>query len=276
MQISRMISIVLYAPLFFYTLFYIGQIFVLRLKFSRDTLHNYWFVLALQLNRFIFFLNTWGLAVYLQAKIPFHLFHFSEASFLYYLLIFVLADFAYYVNHWICHNSPLFWSLNHVVHHSSTEYNLSTAYRFSNTVTLLYFPMLLVLGIVGVNLVHFSLMLLVVFVFQIILHVKTFPRLSWLEYVVQTPAKHRVHHSNDKKHFGKNVGGVLTVWDLVFGTFQLEQEKIISYGCKNCEKYRGLFDIYFYEIVDLLKKTEQQKDFFRKIKILLMPPKKTT
>lgn len=136
-------------------------------------------------------------------------------------VLFVLDDFAYYWFHRVSHESRLFWNF-HVVHHSSQYYNLSVAVRqswFSGLVHWLFYAPLMLLGfapwmfltIHGFNLIY-----------QFWIHTRFVKRLGPLEYILNTPSHHRVHHGLDEQYLDRNYAGVLIVWDRLFGSFTEE------------------------------------------------------
>ncbi|WTW95715.1 sterol desaturase family protein [Streptomycetaceae bacterium NBC_01309] len=152
----------------------------------------------------------------------------------------VLAvDFFYYWEHRAMHEIRLLWA-SHVVHHSSRHYNLSTALRQSWTgahhlvfmapVALLGFEPAMVFAAYAVNLIY-----------QFWIHTERIGRL-WrpIEYVLNTPSHHRVHHGSNRQYLDRNYGGILIVWDRLFRSFEPEGEKV-DYGLtKNISTYNPL------------------------------------
>jgi len=138
-------------------------------------------------------------------------------------ILFVAVDFAYYWAHRMSHEINLFWS-GHVVHHQSEEYNLSVALRQSSFqviwTSFFYFP----LAIIGFNPIDFALMAALTTLYQFWIHTKVIGKMGLLEYVLVTPSHHRVHHGRDPKYIDKNHGGTFIWWDMMFGTFQKEEE----------------------------------------------------
>lgn len=151
------------------------------------------------------------------------------------LLAFVLYDFIYYWNHRFGHEMSLFWAA-HVVHHSSEDYNLSTALRQSSG-SFFNFIFLIPLALIGID----PLMLLAVasvnLVYQFWVHTQHVPKLGIIEWFMVTPSNHRVHHAQNQIYLDRNYGGVFIIWDRMFGSFQeeLENEKPI-YGVRKALK----------------------------------------
>ena len=119
-----------------------------------------------------------------------------------------------------------FWA-THAVHHSPNEFNLGIAYRFGWTGRLagnavffvpmiwLGFPPKAVFAALALNLLY-----------QFWLHTEWVPKLGWLEYVLNTPSHHRVHHASNADYIDRNYGGVLIVFDRLFGTFAAERDDL--------------------------------------------------
>ncbi len=139
--------------------------------------------------------------------------------------IFVLDDFIYYWFHRTSHECRLWW-LAHVNHHSSQEYNLSTALRQTWTSLLVGtwipwiplafagFPPSMILAEQGFNLFY-----------QFWIHTESVGRMpAWYEYLFNTPSHHRVHHASNPSYLDRNYAGVLMVWDRLFGTFAAESD----------------------------------------------------
>ena len=148
-------------------------------------------------------------------------------------------DFFYYWDHRAGHEVRLLWA-SHVVHHSSQKYNLSTALRqtWTGEYTVLFFLPVALLGVpVTVVLASWSINLL----YQFWIHTEAIDKLwGWFELVFNTPSHHRVHHGSQSQYLDRNYGGVLIVWDRLFGTFEPEGERV-RYGLtKNIETHNPL------------------------------------
>jgi sterol desaturase/sphingolipid hydroxylase (fatty acid hydroxylase superfamily) len=137
-------------------------------------------------------------------------------------------DAVYYWDHRAGHEIRLLWA-SHVVHHSSQKYNLSTALRqtWTGEYTVLFFLPIALIGVpVELVLASWSLNLL----YQFWIHTEAIDKLPrWFEYVFNTPSHHRVHHGSQQQYLDRNYGGVLIVWDRLFGTFEPEVERV-RYG----------------------------------------------
>ncbi len=146
------------------------------------------------------------------------------------VLAVLVADFIYYWEHRIAHETRILW-LQHAVHHSSRHMNIVTSIRFGpfegiwTMVTL--FPMVL-LGFPPVLILFGNI---VVLAYQTWIHTELIGKLGALDGFLNTPANHRVHHGCDDKYLDRNYGGILIIWDRMFGTYQAEEETP-RYGLK--------------------------------------------
>ncbi|KAF9948235.1 hypothetical protein BGZ72_009835 [Mortierella alpina] len=134
---------------------------------------------------------------------------------------FLGVDFAYYWFHRAAHEVNIFWA-GHSVHHSSEYYNATTALRQSLVQTYASFFFNLPLALVfspAQFAVHTQLNLL----FQFWIHTEIVPRMGWLEYIINTPSAHRLHHGRNPYCIDKNYAGTLIIWDRMFGTFADER-----------------------------------------------------
>ena len=153
------------------------------------------------------------------------------------ILIFFADDLAYYWFHRISHEVRVFWA-SHVVHHSSHHYNLSTALR-QTWVPMTYLPFWLPLSLAGFPPWMILTQQAVSLMYQFWIHTERIGRLPRpIEYVFNTPSHHRVHHGANAQYLDRNYGGILIVWDRLFGTFVGEDERV-RYGLtKNLETFR--------------------------------------
>jgi sterol desaturase/sphingolipid hydroxylase (fatty acid hydroxylase superfamily) len=139
-------------------------------------------------------------------------------------VLFLLDDLAYYVFHRASHEIRLFWNF-HVVHHSSEHYNLSVAVRqswFSGLLHWIFYAPVMLLGFAPWM---FALMHGFNLIYQFWIHTKFIRRLGPLEWILNTPSHHRVHHGVNEQYLDKNYAGVLIIWDRLFGSFVPETEE---------------------------------------------------
>jgi sterol desaturase/sphingolipid hydroxylase (fatty acid hydroxylase superfamily) len=131
----------------------------------------------------------------------------------------LLADFCYYVEHRAAHRAGWLWKLYHAVHHSSPDYTVATAYRVS-FVNQLVAP-LFYLPCVLAGFEPMLVLALQVFTihYQAWVHTGAIGRLPFADAWLNTPANHRMHHDAEMSARGVNFGGILMIWDRLFGTY---------------------------------------------------------
>ncbi len=130
----------------------------------------------------------------------------------------LLYDFCYYWHHRAGHEVALFWAA-HVVHHQSQSYNLSTALRQTGSGLLLGWIFYVPMALLGVPPVLFAIVGLVDLLYQFWVHTEHVPKLDWFDRWFCSPSNHRVHHAVNDRYLDRNYGGLLVVWDRMFGTF---------------------------------------------------------
>jgi sterol desaturase/sphingolipid hydroxylase (fatty acid hydroxylase superfamily) len=208
----------------------LGGLSVIRAKYrASDTFAS----LTMQIGNIVMNLMMAGIVFAgLTVVYKVRLFTISPTSAWAWVVIFFLDDFTYYWFHRISHECRFWWAA-HVNHHSSQEYNLSTALRQSWTgvpagtwmpwipLAFLGFPPEMILAQQGFNLFY-----------QFWIHTEAVRRMpAWFEYLFNTPSHHRVHHGSNPVYLDRNYAGVLMVWDRLFGTFVAERdEEPVRYG----------------------------------------------
>jgi alkylglycerol monooxygenase len=147
------------------------------------------------------------------------------------LLALLFYDFCYYWLHRAGHESAVFWAA-HVVHHQSQDYNLSTALRQTSSGALLGWVFYLPMAVAGVPPLVFGAVALIDLLYQFWVHTEHVGKLGWFDRWFCSPSNHRVHHAVNEGYLDRNYGGVLIVWDRLFGSFQEEDEKCV-YGTRS-------------------------------------------
>lgn len=145
----------------------------------------------------------------------------------------LLYDFCYYWLHRAGHEVNVLWAA-HVVHHQSEEYNLSTALRQTSTGALLSWLFYLPLALLGVPVDVFIAVALIDLLYQFWVHTQHVGRLGWFDRVFVSPSNHRAHHGVNEVYLDRNYGGILILWDRLFGSFVEEQEAHpVVYGTRS-------------------------------------------
>jgi alkylglycerol monooxygenase len=142
--------------------------------------------------------------------------------------VFLLDDLAYYWMHRSSHVVNLLWA-GHVVHHSSEEFNLTVALRQSSLHGLMSWLFYLPIALLGVPVTMWLVCHALNLVYQFWIHTREVNRLGPLEWILNTPSHHRVHHGINPEYQDKNFAGTLIIWDRLFGTFEPERAPAV-YG----------------------------------------------
>ncbi len=140
------------------------------------------------------------------------------------VLLFVLEDLCFYLFHRASHRSRVLWA-SHVTHHSSNYFNLSVAFR-QTWLPFLGVAFWLPLPLLGFDPLMIMTVQVISLFYQELLHTQLVPRLGPVEWIFNTPRHHAIHHGSNPVYLDKNYGGVLIVWDRLFGTYVAEREPI--------------------------------------------------
>jgi sterol desaturase/sphingolipid hydroxylase (fatty acid hydroxylase superfamily) len=138
------------------------------------------------------------------------------------LVALVLYDLCYYWHHRLGHRCAVLWAA-HVVHHQSEDYNLSTALRQTSSGFLFGWLFYLPLALVGIPPPLFATVALIDLLYQYWVHTQQIGRLGWFDRWFCAPSNHRVHHAVNDCYVDRNYGGILIVWDRLFGSYQEER-----------------------------------------------------
>jgi len=186
----------------------------------------------------------------------------------------VLAyDFAFYWAHRLGHEVNFFWGA-HAVHHQSEEYNLSVALRQSWFHSMIAFIFFLPIPLLGFSPLTFGAGAAIQTLYQFWIHTRTMGKLHpAFEYIFNTPAHHRVHHAINPKYIDKNHGGVLIIWDRMFGTFKEEENaEEITYGITTQLKSWNPVWANFHYYFELWDKAKTFTHFSDKVKLIFARP----
>ena len=177
------------------------------------------------------FLNI-GLLVFSGIEKNYAVWAFDSSSLGHWLLAILLYDFLYYWFHRISHERQFFWG-SHVVHHQSEDYNLSTALRQTSTSFFTTWVFYIPCFFLGMPISMYVSIATAHLIYQFWVHTQHISTLGFLEWFMVTPSNHRVHHAQNSDYIDKNYGGLLIIWDRLFGTFQKEhKEQPAIYGIR--------------------------------------------
>jgi sterol desaturase/sphingolipid hydroxylase (fatty acid hydroxylase superfamily) len=203
-----------------------------------------------------------------------HHFFKIENAWLYWFVLFIAEDFAFYIEHRIDHYCRIFWAV-HVTHHSSEEFNLTTGFRSSVFQPVYRFVYFIPIALAGFHPLDIVFMYSLTQTYGILVHtqyIKKMPR--WFETIFVSPSHHRVHHASNVIYLDKNMGMCLIIWDKLFGSFQEEvAHEPVKYGLtKPVENQDHPIKIIFHEWQQIGKDISKKVPFGTRLKYLFMPP----
>ena len=186
------------------------------------------------------------------------------------VILFIGVDFFYYWFHRMSHQVNALWAA-HIVHHQSEEYNLTVALRQSWFQSWFAWVFYLPLALVGFDPLMFVTLSAFNTLYQFWIHTRTIKSMGFLEYILNTPSHHRVHHGSNPKYIDKNHAGTLIVWDMMFGTFQKEEEQVYYGITTPLASWNPIWANvhYWAELWSTAKKADNYTD---KIKVFTKPP----
>ena len=241
-------------------------------------LDYYYFVLSYFVNIFLlapYILSAKSVAFYVNSFLNEHfeyfdndLFSYTQIIFLYTITLFLISDFTRYWLHRFLHTIPFLWEF-HKVHHSAKVLTPITFYRVHPIENFLFgLRYSLSAGFVtGVFIYFFGAMIDIYMVFGVNVFLFLFSTLvanlrhshvpfayfSFLEKWFMSPKQHQIHHST--KHFNKNYGGFISIWDRFFGSLQLSNEvKVMKFGLRKNQMpdYTSLKSLIFRPFINIL------------------------
>ncbi len=175
----------------------------------------------------------------------------SNSSIINLIICVIFVDFLYYWKHRFEHTTRILWAA-HSVHHSSSEFNLSTALRLPWLTPFYSWMAYLPACWLGFHPGMVAFSIAVVLGFQFLIHTEKFGKNKILDFIFNTPSNHRVHHGSNTEYLDKNYAGIFMVWDRLFGTYQEEKAQVI-YGLTTPIGTAEPFKVNFLEFLTLLK-----------------------
>jgi alkylglycerol monooxygenase len=189
-----------------------------------------------------------------------------------YLIAFIALDFAGYCVHRISHEYNLFWN-NHIIHHSSEDFNLACALRQSISSILKIFALfLLPAALLGVPQAVIAVVAPLHLFAQFWYHTQHIGKMGIFEKIIVTPSHHRVHHAINPIYLDKNYSQIFIIWDKLFGTFQEERKDVPPvYGVTRPVRTWNPIKINFMHLGQLIKDAWRAKSVWDKLRIWFMP-----
>jgi alkylglycerol monooxygenase len=195
-----------------------------------------------------------------------------EADLWLYLTAFICIDFASYWSHRLNHKINFFWN-QHIIHHSSEEFNMACALRQSISNILVYGALFMIpAAVLGIPQEVIAILAPLHLFGQFWYHTQHIGKLGWLEYIIVTPSQHRVHHAINPIYIDKNLSAIFCVWDRMFGTFQeeLDDEPPVYGVLKPVQSWNPLW-INFQHLWGLALDAWHTKRWRDKFRLWLMP-----
>ncbi len=188
------------------------------------------------------------------------------------IIAFIALDFAGYWVHRIAHTYNVFWN-NHIVHHSSEEFNLACALRQSiSSILKIWAIFLLPAALLGVPGEVVAIVAPLHLFAQFWYHTQHINKMGLLEKIIVTPSHHRVHHAINKEYIDKNYGQIFIFWDKWFGSYQEELAEVPPvYGITRPVQTWNPIKINFMHLWLLIKDAWRAKSWKDKFRIWLMP-----
>lgn len=219
---------------------------------------------------FMLLLKTITLMLFVAISVYLAPWHIPTDTWWSWVLLFVVIDLAWYCNHRFSHRVRIGWAA-HQAHHSSEFFNFGTALRqkwnpWSEVIFWLPLPLLgfepwTIYVAFGANLVY-----------QFFSHTETIGKLPRpIEFVFNTPSHHRVHHGSDPLYLDKNYGGILIVWDRMFGTFQRE-EHTPTYGLTTPVETYNIMKLQYAEYGKIIADVRRASTWRERLGYIFAPP----
>ncbi|MDC6351603.1 sterol desaturase family protein [Zeaxanthinibacter sp. PT1] len=203
-----------------------------------------------------------------------HILGYESFGYAWYVWIFCMLadDFTYYCFHRANHEIRILWAA-HIVHHSSDNFNLGTAVR-NGWFTILYKPLFYMwMPALGFPPEMVIVCLGIEALWQFQLHSVYVPKLGFLETFLNTHTMHQVHHAQNVEYLDKNHGGILNVFDRMFGTYKALDESIdVKYGVIHAPNSYNPVVILTHEFKDIWKDMRKSGNWYHKFMYVFGPP----
>lgn len=195
-----------------------------------------------------------------------------QSGILTYLIAFIALDFAGYWVHRLSHEYNIFWN-NHIIHHSSEEFNLACALRQSISMVVRIFAVfLLPAALLGIPEKVVAIVAPLQLFAQFWYHTQHINKMGFLEKIIVTPSHHRVHHALNPEYIDKNYSQIFIFWDKWFGTFQAELPEVPPvYGITRPVRTWNPIKINFMHLWLLIKDAWRAGNWKDKLRIWFMP-----
>ncbi|MAO99091.1 MAG: fatty acid hydroxylase [Gammaproteobacteria bacterium] len=186
------------------------------------------------------------------------------------VLTFVLIDFVFYIYHRCSHKIRFLWAI-HMSHHSSEEMNFGVSLRQAWLGPVSKIPFFAILPLIGFDPTVIAVAGVISTLWGVVGHTQMVGKLGPLEWILNTPSHHRVHHGSNPEYIDKNYGNLLIIWDRLFGTFEPEKAKV-TYGLVNNVNTFNPIKITLMDWQAMLREIKEKEKASEKIKIFFGAP----
>ena len=187
------------------------------------------------------------------------------------VILFLGVDLGYYWFHRLSHRVRFLWAI-HESHHSSELMNFSVALRQPPLEPWVDWPFFIALALLGFSAHAILTMYAFNLFYQFFIHTELIGKLPrWVEWWLNTPSHHRVHHGTNPEYVDRNYGGVLVIWDRLFGSFEPEIAPV-KYGVLHPVRSHNPFFVGFHLWADIVRDVLQPSSLATKLKMIFAPP----
>ena len=184
----------------------------------------------------------------------------------------LLYDLCYYWLHRGGHRVAVLWAA-HAVHHQSEDYNLSTALRQTSSGFLFGWLFYLPMALLGFPPLVFGVVALIDLLYQYWVHTQQIGRLGWFDRWFCSPSNHRVHHAVNDRYVDRNYGGILILWDRLFGSFEEERaDEPCVYGTRSPLRSWNPLWANLQVYADLVHDSWHARSWADKLRVWFKPP----
>ncbi len=186
------------------------------------------------------------------------------------LMTFILIDLVFYIYHRFSHRVRFLWAI-HMSHHSSEEMNFAVSMRQAWLGPISKIPFFIILPILGLDPTIIAVAGVISTLWGVVGHTQIVGKLGPLEWILNTPSHHRVHHGANTEYIDKNYGNLLIIWDRMFGTFEPEKAKV-KYGLVNNVNTFNPIKITFMGWQSIMQDIQKAKNYREVFSTIFGPP----
>ena len=191
-------------------------------------------------------------------------------SLLLWVIAFFLCDLVLYAYHLLGHKTRILWAA-HVAHHSSLHYNLSVGFRINFFHLFYRFIFWAPLCLIGITPEMILVIESLTAIWNFLIHTEKIKKLGFLDLIFNTPSNHRVHHASNPQYIDKNLGGILIIYDRLFGTYAKETIQPV-YGITHNIYSHHPKDVLLHEYKNVFSQVSKIKGLKNKVYFLFSKP----